>query len=250
MLSKVFANSGSLRRMITASAAVVVTLIAGATMPATASAQLVDFETLGYGPSCQWGGGSAFSTLDGKKWDGFRPLDLNNLANICGRSTNTGYSSLQTQHVGNVIATGAGGAWLSSFNPFVLNSLVAGAGWLNPTKLTLGFYLNTQLMGTSTIFLNTSQTGAQTYSGFYSGPTDYIDFIPDYTGGVDVFNSYAESCAGATGPCTPDTYKTWFVDNLDFSPAFVTVTPEPGSIALTAFGLVAVLGAVRRRRRN
>ncbi|MBC8088350.1 MAG: hypothetical protein H7Z40_13860, partial [Phycisphaerae bacterium] len=149
MLSKVSANSGSLRRLVSAAATAVVTLIVGATMPATASAQLVDFETLGYGPTCQWGGGAAFSTLDGKKWDGFRPLDLDNLAKVCGRSTNTGYSSLLSANVGKVIATGAGGAWLSSFNPFVLNSLVAGAGWLNPTKLTLGFYLNTQLMATS-----------------------------------------------------------------------------------------------------
>jgi hypothetical protein len=249
MLSKVFVNTRSFRRAFTVAATAVVTSFVGATLPATASAQIVDFETLGYGPSCQWGGGSAFSSLSGKTWDGFRPLDLNNLSNVCGRSSNTGYSSLLTPNVGNVIATGSGGAWLSSFNPFRLNSLVAGAGWLNPTKLTLSFYLNTQLMSTSVLSLNTSQTGATTYSGFYTGPTDYIGFMPDYSNGVDVFNSLAESCLGATGPCTPETYKTWFVDNLDFTPMFVVVTPEPGSFVLMGLGLAVVAGVVRRRRR-
>lgn len=249
MLSNVFANFPTLRRLARLSAAALVGSLAAVATPAAAAAQVVDFETLGYGPNCQWGGGAAFTTLDGKKWDGFRPLDLNNLANVCGRSTNTGYSSLLSTHVGNVIATGSGGAWLSSFNPFVLNSLVAGAGWLNPTKLTMSFYLGGQFKATSTLFLNTSQTGGSVYTGFYSGPTDYVDFIPDYAGGVDVFNSLAESCAGATGPCTPSTYKTWFVDNLDFSPATVVVTPEPASVVLVGLGLVVVGGLVRRRRR-
>jgi hypothetical protein len=73
--------------------------------------------------------------------------------------------------------------------------------------------------------------------------------MPDYSQGVDVFNSYAESCLGATVACTQDTYKTWFVDNMSFSPAAVVVTPEPSSMILMGLGLAAVAGVVRRKRR-
>ncbi|MBC8090014.1 MAG: PEP-CTERM sorting domain-containing protein [Phycisphaerae bacterium] len=246
MLSNIFANFRTIRRVATVSA--VATSLLGMTVPATASAQVVDFETLGYGPACSWSG-SSFSSLDGKAWGGFHTLDLNNLATKCGRTSGTGYSSLLPAHVGNVIGFSGTEAWLSSFHPFRLNSMVAGAGWQNTTSLTLSFYLNTQLMSTSTLTLNTYQTGATVYTGFYTGPTDYIGFAPDYSNGVDVFNSYAESCAGAGPQCEPETYKTWFVDNLDFSPMTVTVTPEPASVVLMGFGLAALAGAVRRRRR-
>lgn len=243
MLSSV--NFAAFRRLIAG-----IAVAAVAAVPTVSEAQTTDFETLGYGPTCQWGGGAAFTTLDGKKWDGFRPLDLDNLSNVCGRSTNTGYATLQTANVGNVIAVGAGGAWLSSFQPFVLNSLVAGAGWQNPTSLTLTFYLNTVLMSTKTISLNTYQTGASVYTGFYTGPTDYIGFTPDYSNGNDEFNSMAESCAGAPQPCTPYKYESWYVDNLNFSPATVLVTPEPATFGMLGLGVLALGVAGRRRRRQ
>lgn len=229
--------------------AVAAGLVSAMAAPEMASAQLTTFESLAYGPSvCQWGGGSSFSSLDGKTWNGLRPLDLDNLSNTCGRSTNTGYSQLLAQHVGNVIAVGAGGAWLSSFTPFTLNSFVAGAGWLNPTSLTVQYFLNAQLMSTQVLSLNTSQTGASLFTSNYAGPTDFVGFMPDYSNGVDVFNSYAESCAGAVGPCTPSSYKTWYIDNMSFSPAAVVVTPEPSSIIMMSLGLAGVAGVVRRRR--
>ncbi|MEO7999558.1 MAG: PEP-CTERM sorting domain-containing protein [Gemmatimonadaceae bacterium] len=246
MLSSRILNVSSLRRFV---AGVAVLGALGA--PGLLSAQTTDFETLGYGPACNWGGGSAFSVLDGKKWNGFRPLDLDNLANSCHRSTNTGYSQLQSGYVGDVIAVGHDGAWLSSFSPFTLESMVAGAGWQNPTTLTLKFYLNTVLKSTQTISLNTYQTGAQTYTGFYTGPTDFIGFMPDYTGGTDEFNSLGESCAGVTGPCTPYLYESWFVDNMVFTPrTVVLVTPEPATFAMLGIGMAVVGFAARRRRRQ
>lgn len=244
MLSSEFLTFGSLRRLVAGVA------VLGAVSAPALSAQTTTFESLGYGTACQWGGGSQFSTLDGKKWDGFRPLDLDNLSNSCGRSTNTGYAQLQSGYVGNIIAVGHQGAWLSSFNPFTLESMVAGAGWQNTTSLTMTFYLNSVLMSTQTISLNTYQTGAQTYTGFYSGPTDFIGFTPDYTQGTDVFNSLGESCAGAPQPCTPYLYESWFVDNMVFTPrTVVLVTPEPATFAMLGVG-VAVLGVAARRRKR
>lgn len=244
MISSVIANFRSLRRLASGLLAVGTVLA-----PTVTSAQTVDFEGLGYNTGCQWGGGDSFASLDGKAWGGFRPLDLTNYTTQCMRVSNTGYSLLQTGYVGNVIALGAGTAWLSSGSPFVLKSMVAGAGWQDPTSLTLNFWLNGLQMGSTTISLNTSQTGALKYTGFYSGPTDYIDFTPDYTGGADTFNSYGESCIGAVTACTQHEYQTWFVDNLDFSPATVLVTPEPATLGMLGIGMLAMGVAARRRRR-
>lgn len=227
-----------------------VAVLGALSAPNVLSAQVTDFESLGYGPACNWGGGNAFSTLDGKQWDSFRPLDLNNFQNVCGKSTGTGYADLLTSNVGNVIAVGHDGAWLSSFNPFRLNSMVAGAGWQNPTKLTMTFYLNTVLMSTQTITLGTHETGGSVFSGFYAGPTDYIGFMPDYSAGTDEFGSLAMSCAGAPQPCTPYLYESWFVDNLDFTPMTVTVSPEPATFAMLGIGMAVVGFAARRRRRQ
>ncbi|MEO7363728.1 MAG: hypothetical protein ABI120_25580, partial [Gemmatimonadaceae bacterium] len=90
---------GSVRRLIAG-----VAVFGAISAPTVLAAQTTNFESLGYGPTCQWGGGTQFSTLDGKKWNGLRPLDLDNLSNVCGRSTNTGYAMLQTGYVGDVIA--------------------------------------------------------------------------------------------------------------------------------------------------
>lgn len=249
MLTRFRATIRSSRRVLASA------LVAGAlAAPAVASAQVVNFESLGYGPACQWGGGTAFSSYAGMSWSGLRPLDLGNFSTACGRSTNSGYSALQAAYVGNVIALGAGAAWVSSSTPFVLSSLVAGAGWLNPTKLTLDFYLGGVLKGTSALSLNVTQTGATPFSGasLYSGATDFVMFTPDYSAGVDVFNSAAESCAGVPLPCTPTSYKSWFVDNLKFTEPTVNiqVTPEPSTMALFGAGLVAMGAWARRRRRR
>lgn len=249
MLSSVISSFGSLRRLAGS-----VAVLGALALPGVSAAQSVTtFEdpSLAYGPGCQWGGGSAFHNLDGMKWDGFRPLDLKNLSSVCGRSTNTGYAQLQSANVGNMIAIGAGSAWLSSFNPFQLTSMVAGAGWQDGMTLTLTSYLGAVLMDTRTITLNAYQTGASPFTNFYTGPTDYIGFTPDYAPGVDVFNSLAESCAGVAQPCPPYKYESWFVDNLTFVPRTVdvTVTPEPATFAMMGVGIAALAIAGRRRKR-
>lgn len=244
MISSVMANFRMMRRLASGLLALGTLVV-----PTVTSAQTVNFETLGYNTGCQWGGGDTFTSLDDKAWGGFRPLDLTNYTTQCMRTTNTGYSSLQSGYVGNVIALGAGTAWVSSSSPFVLNSMVAGAGWQDPTSLTLRFFLDGYQMGSTTISLNTTQTGASKYTGFYSGPTDYIGFTPDYSAGVDTFNSLDESCIGAASACTPYEYQTWFVDNLDFSAATVVVTPEPATLGMLGIGMLAMGVAVQRRRR-
>jgi hypothetical protein len=245
MISFAFASS-ALRRVVSG-----VAVLGALAVPSFASAQVTTFETLGYSGACEWGGGGFFTDLDGKTWNNLRPLDLANYTgtgpNQCGMQ-NTGYSSLLTSQIGNVVGLGFGAAIVHSTNPFVLNSMVAGAGWQNTTALKLDFYLNTVLQATQTIMLDTYQTGLFLYTGFYAGATDEIHFTPDYTGGTDVFDSYGRSCVGAGPNCVQTEYESWFVDNMSFSPAAVVVTPEPSSVVLIGAGLLAVGFAARRRR--
>lgn len=245
MFSSVFASS-ALRRVVSG-----VAVLGALAAPSFASAQVTTFETLGYSGACEWGGGGFFTDLDGKSWNNLRPLDLDNYTGIgpgkCGMQ-NTGYSSLLTSQIGNVIGLGFGAAIVHSTNPFVLNSMVAGAGWQNTTSLTLDFYLNTELKSSQTIVLDVYQTGMSQFTGFYAGATDEIRFTPNYAGGTDVFDSYGRSCVGAGANCVQTEYESWFVDNMSFSPAAVVVTPEPSSVALIGAGLLAVGFAARRRR--
>ncbi|MGV3708324.1 MAG: PEP-CTERM sorting domain-containing protein [Gemmatimonas sp.] len=245
MISSVLA-SAALRRLVSGAA-----VLGALVTPSFSSAQVTTFETLGYSGACEWGGGSFFTDLDGKTWNNFRPLDLANYTgtgpNQCGMQ-NTGYSSLLTSQIGNVIGLGFGPAIVHSTNPFVLNSMVAGAGWQNTTSLKLDFYLNTVLQSSQTIVLDVYQTGTSQFTGFYAGATDEIRFTPDYAGGTDVFDSYGRSCVGAGPTCVQTEYESWFVDNMSFSAAAVTVTPEPSSVALIGAGLLAVGLAARRRR--
>ena len=265
MLTSVFVKSSLLRpattraslsRRVTARSLVagVAALIAlGA--PSLASAQTTTFETLGYAGACQAGGSSHFSTLDGKSWAGFRTLDLANYRTTCGYGTANGYGMLGST-VGNVIGLGAGTAYVNSTNPFVLNSMVAGAGWQNPTSLKLEFYLNTVLLDTKIIQLTTYQTGLSLYSGFYTGATDFIMFTPTYPPDdaahtSDVFGSRLNYCpVGSPTTCVFNRYESWFVDNLTFSTPAVTVavvTPEPATVGMIGLGLVLV-GLVGRKR--
>jgi hypothetical protein len=258
MQSKAFAALNIARR-VSVSAAVVFALFA----PASASAQnaLINFNDLGYGPPCSWSGSPTNipAGYGGLTWGGFNTLDLTNLFGSagCNRTAATGYSSLQTAQVGNVLGLGSGATWLSSTNPFILTSMVAGAGWQANTGLTLGFYLHGTKQATKKLTLGTHVTGATPYllGDLYNGATDYIDFTPDYTTGTnDEFGSLAESCAGATSACVPSTYKTFFVDNLTFiaaptGPSSQVVTPEPATVGLLAFGLLAA-GLVARKRRT
>jgi hypothetical protein len=213
----------------------------------------VNFESLAYGGACQSGGGAAFTSLMGLSWNSFRPLDLDNYKTACGVSGPSGYSSLLAANVGHVVALGAGAAIVNSATPFVLQSFVAGAGWINPTTLKLEYYLNTVKQGEATLSLNVTQTGGSYFTGLnglYFGATDQVTFTPDYSGGADQFNSAAGSCFGMPDTCVRAPYRAWFLDNMTFvnAPAAI-VTPEPATFGLLAGGLV-LLGAVARRRRG
>lgn len=246
MLSTLFADGYSLRRVLAG-----VALVSAFSAPSLVSAQSETFETKGYSGACRMGGGDEIGYIGDKEWVGFRALDLNNYRNTCGFGLNNGYGQLGGA-VGNVLGLGATSAFVHSVNPFVLNSMVAGAGWQNPTSLFMQFYLGGVLKSTTTLSLGTAQTGLAPYTGFYSGATDFIMFTPKYPPSndysKDVFGSHNVFCPqGSSVECT-GRYESWFVDNLSFSAATVVVTPEPASVAMIGVGLVAV-ALVRRKRR-
>ena len=225
--------------------------------PGLSAAQTSNFETKGYGGACQQAGGPEIGYIGDKEWAGFKALDLTNYRTTCGYGLTNGYGLLGAS-VGNVVALGYSTAYVHSINPFVLNSMVAGAGWQNPTTLKLDFYLNAVLLDTKTILLNTFQTGLSLYSGFYTGATDFIMFTPTYASddashSSDVFGSYNSSCPpGSSASCVKTRYESWFVDNLTFSTPVATVavvTPEPATVGMIGVGLV-VVGLVGRRRRK
>ena len=262
MLSSLFVNSSLLgllaRRAITRSVVAGVVAAGVLCLPSVASAQTSTFETKGYGGECQKSGGPAIGYIGDKEWAGFKALDLTNYRTTCGYGTSNGYGSLGAS-VGNVVALGYSTAYVHSINPFVLNSMVAGAGWQNPTTLKLDFYLNAVLLSTKTIQLNPFQTGLALYSGFYAGATDFIMFTPTYplddvSHSSDVYGSYNGSCPlGSAASCVKARYESWFVDNLTFStPVAVAdvVAPEPATLGMIGFGLVVVGLAGRKRGRT
>ena len=221
--------------------------------PLPGSAQTVNFESLAYGGPCNWNGGPALDSYAGFHWGGIIALDLNNLQSTCHRNYSTGYVNLQPVKVGEVVGLGSGGAWLSRDHTFVLKSLVAGAGWINTTNLKLSFYLNTVLQGTSTLTLDVYQTGGSPYTNLFAGAADFIGFTPDYVGS-DIFNSAAESCPQPIGNCVPRRYESYFLDNLVFEDGPIKqadlVTPEPATLGLMAFGMLAIAAAGRTRRQR
>ena len=258
MLSSEFVRSFLLRltrRAITRSVTVGVVAVCALSATSPAAAQTSTFESKGYGGGCQSAGGPEIGYIGDKEWAGFKALDLTNYRTTCGYGLNNGYGMLGAS-VGNVLALGYSTAYVHSINPFVLNSLVAGAGWQNPTQLKLDFYLNTVLLSTKTIQLSPYQTGLSLYSGFYSGATDFIMFTPTYppddaSHSSDVFGSYNSSCPQGSPPSgVRGRYESWFVDNVTFSTPTVVVAavvPEPATVGMIGFGLV-VVGLVGRKR--
>ena len=261
MFSSVFVNLSSLRptalRAITRAVIAAVAALGALGAPGLASAQTETFETKGYGGGCQNAGGADIGYIGDKEWAGFKSLDLLNYRTTCGYGLTNGYGTLGAS-VGNVLALGYSTAYVHSTNPFVLNSMVAGAGWQNPTSLKMEFFLNTVLLDTKTIQLNTYQTGLALYSGFYTGATDFIMFTPTYAAddamhSSDVFNSFNNSCPpGSSAACVKQRYLSWFVDNVTFStptPTSVAVVPEPATVGMIGLGLLVVAVVGRKRRR-
>ena len=247
MRSSLRTNAFSIRRVVSGFA-----LFGALGAFSVATAQTETFESKSYAGACKDGGGAGIGYIGDKEWVGFSALDLVNFRSTCGFGLTNGYGALGGS-VGEVLALGTSTAYVHSSNPFVLNSMVAGAGWQNPTSLLMEFYLNGTLLSTTSLQLTTNQTGLSLYSGFYTGATDFIRFTPtyppvgDYSG--DVFGSHRFLCPqGSPVDCT-GRYETWFVDNLNFSPVAVVVTPEPATVGMIGFGLLA-LGVVGRKRRK
>ncbi|MEP6766808.1 MAG: PEP-CTERM sorting domain-containing protein [Gemmatimonadaceae bacterium] len=225
--------------------------------PAGLSAQTVTFEDWNYMGLCNFNGGDGITSSGGFSFGGLIALDLINYQNQCGRNFKTGYINLPYSNGNEVIGLGSGTSYLNRNRAFVLKSLVAGAGWINTTRLTLSFYLNAVLQGTSVLTLNVFQNGSNPYTDLFAGAADFIGFTPEYTG-ADYFDSKFESCIGASQGCQQHQYETYFLDNLVFAevpppPPVVApsvVTPEPSTIGLMALGMLAIAGAARRRRKR
>ena len=227
-------------------------------VPAGLSAQnttTVTFENANYMGECRWGGGNQIVSSGGFSFGGLVSLDLLNYENQCGRNFNTGYAKLPYSNGNEVIALGSTPAYLNRNSAFVLKSLVAGAGWINTTDLTLSFYLNTVWQGETKLSLDVFQDGKKPFTDLFAGAADFIRFPPRYVGN-DIFDSYDESCVGAGEGCTKARYETFFLDNLVFEDASApvvvppVVTPEPSTIGLMALGMLAIAGVARKRRKR
>lgn len=229
------------------------------TTAATASAQTYDFENMGYGgasSACNWSGGTEDITLDGYKFFGVRPLDLANYQK-CWENSSTPLQQNGYAKTG-VVALGFGNSFMQRMpgtNQFYLNSLQLGAGWVNPTTLTVvGMRFGEQQMYSNTYQLNPAN-GPITVLGQSDIAIDYFRLNVDWNlalGGTwapgqgasdwDPYDSRQRRYEAGFNDSQP--YLTYYVDNLS-----VSTVPEPSTYALMGAGLLA-LGVVARRRKR
>ncbi|GAB1342224.1 PEP-CTERM sorting domain-containing protein [Gemmatimonas sp.] len=225
-----------------------------------AAAQSYDFEGMGYGGAsspCNWAGGTEDITLDGYKFFGVRPLDLANYQ-TCWANSSTPLQQNGYAKTG-VVALGFGNSFMQRMpgtNQFFLNSLQLGAGWVNPTTLTVvGMRFGDQEMYSNTYNLNPAN-GPLTVFGQSDVAIDYFRLNVDWNlalGGTwtpgqgpsawDPYDSRQRRYEAGWSDALP--YLTYYVDNLSVTSVPV---PEPATFSLVAVGLAGLAGVARRRR--
>ena len=232
-------------------------VVASAVSATPVSAQMFDFEGQGYGGAaapCNWDGGSVNMMLDGFQFWGLRPLDLANYQRCWSESSTPGQQNGYAKT--GVVALGFGDTFVQrgpATEQFYLNSLQLGAGWTNPTTITLvGMRWGDEVMYSSAHALNPA-SGPLTVTGAPDIAIDYFRLLVnwnlplagDWTTGDgpsswDPYDSRERRYEAGARDGQP--YLTYYVDNVN-----VAVVPEPSSYALLAVGL-AVAGMAARRR--
>jgi len=170
-----------------------------------------------------------------------------NAAGVC-QTINGGDNQAINQTRALSDAGGSGGSLTAANFGIVFNAIEPAGGSISLDKLTATFYSATgtflfQASTTQSYFFPSTNTGngnsgflfvltpaqqtAATLAGAFSSQTNRIG----------LYASASQADAG---------HETFFLANTGAA----TVTPEPSSVALTATGLVGLVGMVRRRRRS
>lgn len=274
-------NPSPMRTLLNTAVARLSTAVATVALSATmASAQSISFNA----PSgCPGGDCGPVNTVGGLTWYFGKLLNVDDYkASVINPdlSSKTGYPT-----GGVLLGQGQLQVQSAGWNPFWLNSLSVGSGWLNGITLRLEGYL--ELGGPTvmneSITLNASKLGTTTaetptaWNFAPAGPIRYFMLYVDWNqndmpfwDGTGEAPAWTREC-NVVGSCVGsydvdpwgsrtlkeiadrtngvdydgDPYKTYFISGAQTTPYTV---PEPASLGLMAAGLMGLAGAARRRR--